>query len=434
MIMKKALLSLAVPALLLFAGKASAQSLQSSFFLDNYTYSYQLSPAALPDCLDGFFGFAIDNINLGANSNLGLGSVLFPVTIDGKQTLVTGLHSAVDADTFLNKLDDDNVIDLNAAVNVLSFGTRKDNKFYTFELNVRSDVSTDIPKDIFSLLKLGGTRDDRYVIKNTALNTTNYVELVGGYSNQLDNNWRLGGRVHLIAGIADASITVPEAIADVSGDLAIDASGTINLHAGKLKLPTTPDGYVDLDKDIKLNQLGIGGFGAAADFGAAYRSDKWMVDLSVLDLGAIYWSQGNVAEANYSGTVSIDDFDPATLFKVTDTADSKMLGLSPRINAGARYRIFPALSAGVLGTVRAGRYSWYETRAGLTYTPGSFFSIAATGGVNSYGPCFGAALNLNVACFNLYLGTDSIMTSFSPQLIPINKMHTRLTAGLVVSL
>lgn len=434
--MKKAfLLAIAVPAMFLFASGASAQSLQSSYFLDNYTYSYQLNPAALVEDSHGFFGVGIGNVHVGANSNLGLSSFLFPMTIDGEKKLVTGLHPDLDADVFLGGLDEENVIDLNIGLNLLSFGRVKNDSFFNFELNLKSEFSTDIPKDAFELLKLGATQNDNYVLKDISFNTTNYLEAVLGYSNKLNANWRLGGRLHLIAGIADASLTVPEADVNVKGNFAIDGAGSVNVYAGKVQFPSTPDGYVDWDNiDIEAQDLGLAGYGAALDFGTEYHSSDFTFSASVLDLGGIFWRGGTVAECSYSGEVDPDALDSATLFKIVDNADDKFIGLGPRINVGARMNILPILSAGLMGTVRTGRYGWSEARAGLTLTPGKFLSLAATGGVNTYGPCFGAALNLKLAFLNLYLGTDSVVTSFTPQLIPVNKLHTRVSGGLVIAL
>lgn len=434
--MKKALLlAIAVPAMFLFAAGASAQSLQSSYFLDNYTYSYQLNPAATVEDSHGFIGLGIGNVHVGANSNLGLSSFLFPMTIDGQKKLVTGLHPDLDADVFLGGLDEENVIDLNLGLNLLSFGRVKNDSFFTFEVNLKSELSTNIPKDAFELLKLGGTRDDNYLLKDISINTTNYLEAVAGYSNKLNANWRLGGRLHLIAGIADAAVLVPEADVNVKGNIAVDGAGSVNVYAGKVQLPSTPDGYVDLDNiEIDPKDFGLAGYGAAVDFGAEYHSSSFTFSASVLDLGGIFWQNGTVAEANYCGEVDSDALDTAALLKIVDKADDKFIGLGPRINAGARMEILPILSAGLMGTVRTGRYGWSEARAGLTLTPGRYLSLAATGGVNTYGPCFGAALNLKLAFLNLYLGTDSVVTSFTPQLIPVNKLHTRVSGGLVIVL
>ena len=434
--MKKAfLLAMAVPAMLLFAAGASAQSLQSSYFLDNYTYSYQLNPAAQAGENHGFFALGVGNVHVGANSNLGLSSFLFPMTIDGEKKLVTGLHPDLDADVFLGGLDEKNVIDLNVGLNVLSFGHVKNDSFFTFELNLKSEVGTNIPKDVFELLKLGGTRDENYLVQDLSLNTTNYLEAVFGYSNKLNANWRLGGRLHLIAGIADAAVNVPRAAVNVKDDFAIDAAGSVNVYAGKVQLPSTPDGYVDLDNiEINPKDFGLAGYGAALDFGAEYHSSLLTLSASVLDLGGVFWQNGTIAEAKYSGVVDSDALDSASLLKIVDKADNKFLDLGPRINVGARVNILPILSAGLMGTVRSGRYGWSEARAGVTLTPGKFFSLAATGGVNTYGPCFGAALNLKLAFLKLYLGTDSVVTSFTPQLIPVNKLHTRVSAGLVIAL
>ena len=434
--MKKLLLSaIAVPAMLLFAAGASAQSLQSSYFLDHYTYSYQLNPAAFDEDSNGFFALGIGNIHVGANSNLGLSSFLFPMTIDGQKKLVTGLHPYLEPDVFLDGLDDENNIDIDASLNILSFGRAKNGSLFTFEVNLKSEFNTSIPKDAFALLKLGGTRDDRYLIKDIAFNTTNYLEAVAGYSNKLNDHWRLGGRLHFIAGVADASVNVPEADVDVAGDFSIDGAGTVNVYAGKYQLPSTADGYVDIENiSIDPKELGLGGFGGALDFGVEYHSSSMTLSASALDLGGIYWKGGMVAEGRYSGVVGSDELDPSAFLKIVDKADDKFIGLGPRFNVGARYDIFPILSAGVMGTVRTGRYGWSEARAGLTFTPGKVLSLTATGGVNTYGPCFGAALNLKLAFLNLYFGTDSVVTSFSPQLIPVNKLHTRVSTGLVIKL
>ena len=77
----------------------SAQTLNSSYFMEKMTKRNQLNPALKTP--NGYVSFpALGNFYLGVNSNLGLGTFLYP---RGNE-LVTFLHPSVPADDFLGKL------------------------------------------------------------------------------------------------------------------------------------------------------------------------------------------------------------------------------------------------------------------------------------------------------------------------------------------
>ncbi|MDE6396928.1 MAG: hypothetical protein K2K84_06635, partial [Muribaculaceae bacterium] len=60
---------------------ATAQNTNSGYFLDGYTYRYQLNPAFGGD--KGFVSMpALGNLNVGVNGNLHLNSVLY--NLDGR--------------------------------------------------------------------------------------------------------------------------------------------------------------------------------------------------------------------------------------------------------------------------------------------------------------------------------------------------------------
>ena len=111
------LLSVAV----VFSASAQ-QSLRTAYFLDGYTYNYKLNPAFAPE--RPFFAFpTLGNIGVGAETNLGLSTFLYP-TSDGK--LTTFLSSTVDDDKFLNQLKDRNKLNVSVNESLLALGFRTD--------------------------------------------------------------------------------------------------------------------------------------------------------------------------------------------------------------------------------------------------------------------------------------------------------------------
>lgn len=389
--------------MLVISAATSAQTFRTGFFLDDYVYSYQLNPASRPDDTKGFIGLGAGNVNVGANSNLGLSSLLFPV--DGGKRLVTGLNEAVSADTFLGGLKDINKLDTYAGVNVLSFGFARDDAFYSFELNARADVRMKVPESVFTLLKSGGELTDA-VFDGLSEDAVGFVELAGGYSRSVNDFLRVGGRVKILVGAVNARV---------------DGSAAGYLY------PYAEDGQI---------KMAPCGFGLSVDMGVEWRLpslEKMVLSASVQDLGGMYWKRGARVSVSDIEDIEPESFDSGSLLLFEDGVAPRSVGTGPLFNAGVRYQVIKMLSVGMLASARMGRFSWAEARLGTTFTPGKVFSLAASAGVNSYGPCIGAAASLKVPGFNLYLGTDSIITAFTPEMVPVNKLHTRLTAGLAIA-
>lgn len=436
--MKNSIFTAAIAAVaLLSATGLHAQSFQTAYFLDNYTYSYQLSPASMPTYNKGFFGIGIDNISVSANSNLGLSSIFFPVTVEGKTHLVTGLNDQVSADQFLGGLKEKNGAVVGASVNVLSFGFRgKKDSFHTFEINARVNAAAAVPKSFISLMKLGCTVPGTYTGRNLSLNTTDYIEIVSGHSYKLNDNIRLGGKVKLLAGVADACVKIDsfEATANETIDIHAEGSGSVHVLAQEIKADET--GSIDLDFDVVKPRPG--GYGAALDFGVEMKFpgvEGLSMTAAIMDLGGLVWLNGTTVHAGLSGKVGEDmqNIEPYEILKVDQVGANKFKMLSPTVNAGVKYDVAKMLSVGALATARLGRYPTYEARIGASFNPGRVLSIAASAGVNNFGAGFGAALSLNVPGFNLFIGTDSIITQFTPEYIPVNRINTRLNLGLAIA-
>lgn len=417
----------------------NAQSFKTGYFLDNYLFSYEINPAARPADTRGFVGIGIDNICVGANGNVGLDSFLFPVTVDGKKALVTGLNENVDADTFLGGLKDNNRICTDVSLNLLGFGFSGERYFCTVELNVRANVMASVPKDVFTILKTAGDRDGTYSINGVELGTTDYLELVTGYSYRISDRVSVGGRVKFLAGAADGYMCFDSINATSGTDLEYNTSGSLDLYA--LGQTMTPDenGNFNPDFDVDPRNLRPGGYGFAFDLGveASFMEENRLeLSASILDLGGIFWRRGCHAISDCSGRIGAEtegqDSFPG-LFRVETSDASDFIGIGTKANLGVKYRFSDMFSAGVLASSGIGRYSVTEARIGASFSPWSCLSLAASGGVNNYGTSIGCGLSFRVPGISLFVGTDSVITSFTPEFIPIRKLNTRVNAGLAIA-
>lgn len=435
--MKKILFA-AVSAIALFIPAGlGAQSLQTGYFLDNFVYSYQFNPASIPDNTKGFVGVGIDNITIGANSNIGLSSVLFPVTVDGQKKLVTGLNSAVSPSQFLDGLKNDIRIGTDLTENILTLGFVRERSMLTVELNVRETSSASVPKDLVSILKVGTSEPGIYSINNVSANLTSFVELAVGYSYKLTDYLSVGGRLKLLAGAADAQAQISTLNADVKDEIRISGAGSLQASYLNQTVPVSADGCIQFDDITDIAHPAPGGYGAALDMGAELRLpglEGLTLSASIMDLGGIIWNKTAKASADFDQTVGEDESLPVEeLFHVESRDGKQFAGIGPRINLGARYQVVEMFSVGALASVRPGRFSMSEARLGATFTPGKVFSMAASAGLNTNGASIGCAMSLKVPGINFFIGTDSILTNFTPEFIPIDKLNTRLTLGLAIA-
>lgn len=410
-------LTIAVAAML-SAVSAFGQN-NTTYFLDNYVYSYKLNPAAKPADAGFFGGIGFGGLNIGLNSNTGVSNFFFPV--DGK--LVTGLNEAVSADEFLSGLKDPISTGFGIDKNILSLGFVSKNKFVTtFDISSRTMVDAQVPKGLFELLKKGSDRNDNYEFGDVALGGSSYLEAALGFSFPI-GPVRAGIRVKGLAGLADVKADIVKASAGrESEEVHIDASGNIRMA------PNLPD------DDFKAKELLTpSGIGAAIDLGMSLNTKLLQVDFAILDLGGIKWKYDYMNSFTYSGVIGDDTEAEDILDDIigSEGSHSELSKLNATLSAGARVFILPKLSAGLHATLNK---QAQDIRAGVTFTPGRVFSLAATGGMTSFGPCFGAGFNLLLPGVSLYAAIDDIVTEFTPQFIPVNAVHTKLSAGLVIAI
>ncbi len=424
---------------------ASAQSFRSGYFLDNYTYGYRINPAQVNE--KGFLGIAIGNIDLQNYSNIGVGSLLF----NRDNAIVTGLNKKVTAEEFLGKLNKNNFISLDESINILSLGISNGERMHTVELNARVMNTENLPYSLFSFAKKGGT--GTFDIGGLYADLSVLADLSYGYSMYIMDNLSVGGRIHLLAGLANVNLNANNSQIVLADDK-IAVNPNIDVKASGLpKIPVTAEGSIDTG-NIGINtSKPIGGFGASIDLGVEYKTDFGLDAMfSITDLGMISWDNAFALNANAAfeytggsfgfegGTLKTDLADIMDVSKIVNFKagqGTRAMSMMPfNIQAGARYFMpfYDKLSVGALMTYHnAKNASWFDARLGATITPAKLIGFTANIGYGSFGATWGAALDLHLGPINLTAGLDSFigkMGKLSNVPVPLGKFMENAHIGL----
>ncbi len=74
--------------------------------------------------------------------------------------MVTFLHNSVDGAGFLNKMRDNNHLNMDVNLSLLSTGFYTKVGYFTFDISAKSYVGGAIPKDFFRFAKMGMTNEN----------------------------------------------------------------------------------------------------------------------------------------------------------------------------------------------------------------------------------------------------------------------------------
>ena len=442
-------------AAMLCAASASAQTSASGYFLEDYTYRFQLNPAfgnsrnfvAMP---------GLGNLNVGITGSLNLKDVIY--NVNGKTT--TFLNPGVNAQEFLSNIGDKNRLQVNLHEQVLAGGFSAFGGYNTVSIAVRADVGVSLPYSIFSLLK-EGVQNRTYDISDINAKATAWAEMAFGHSRDITDEWRVGGTFKFLFGagrvdadLREANLTLGVDSWTISSDADIHASMK-GLTYKKTINDNTNHTYVN---GVDIDGAGIGGYGAAFDFGAVYRPKTlpdWTFSLALLDLGFINWSNDMLASTDGRQTVNTDGYvfnpdedaenyfdnewqrlqdDVSAIYELNDKGDqgSRSTMLAATINAGAEYTfpLYRKLSFGLLNTTRInGAFTTTDFRLSANVAPVNCFnaSVNMCCGTNSFG--FGWLMNLHVTGFNFYLGMDRTIGKLSKQGVPLSS-NAQLNLGM----
>lgn len=371
---------------------AGAQALKGSYFLDNSMNRHEMNPAFTPRA-NYFKLVGIGNLGVGAVTNLDVPTFFYPQ--NGQ--LLTFLHKDVSVDQFAQALPQHPHLDVDASTTLLSFGFfTKQKSYWTFDLDVRTMMDVDLPRDLFMLLKKGtGTTGESFNIGNVNAYASGAVRASLGYSRDIIKGLRAGIKARFIAPVAYAGLNLENVKLTTGADkwnIATEGYAHAAMRGLDLSIPqgeTMPSMGFDMNRMIADGVLA--GWGYSFDLGVEYKLELdgifngFAVSASVTDLGQIFYSQDAVHSFSSKGSVDWVGFqdiamDNTDFEAAIDDFASKAEGLlnlkEEKTEGGLTRSAMPRVYAGIevpflwktmsLGFLYSGRFSHSYARHELT--------------------------------------------------------------------
>lgn len=435
-------------ALMLSATGAYAQYTNSGYFTEGYTYRHQLNPAfgneknyiSIP---------AIGNMNMGIVGNMNLQDFIY--NIDGKTT--TFLHPDVSASEFMGNIEDENELNFDTRIQILSVGFKGFGGYNTIGVSMRGSLYGMMPKALFQFAKEGIT-NKTYDISDFGLHTNAYAELALGHSRQINEKLRVGANLKFLFGLANIDAEFNKAklrLGEDHWDATVNAEIQASVKGLEYETETSDFSGKPYVNGMDVDGFGLNGFGMAVDLGAEYKlNDTWRFSAALLDFGFISWSNNMVATTNGDKNVTTDkykfDFDEnadpdfedqidnlgdelMSLYELDNEGDkggrTKMLGAT--INLGAEYTLpaYNKLKFGLMNTTRfQGTNTWTEFRLSANVAPVKIFSAGANIAAGTYGMGFGWILSFHPKGFNLFAAMDHTLGKVSKEFVPLTSKGT----------
>ena len=357
---------------------ANAQFLRTSYFMEGTHYRQQLNPALTPT--KGYFnlpGIGAVNATVGSTS-LGYQDII-DIIDDGDD-----FYTKPD---FMNRLKDNNKLNVNFSTEILSAGWYKGKNFWSFNIGLRTDIGANLTKNMFTFLNEMETveenwRNSNYDISGQQLNINAYTEIGLGLSRQINSRLTVGARVKALLGIgnmelklnrvamsanlpsdqqinqwssesywnsmtpsqaAQAAQELKDKFNNYHANLTVGAELKSSFKGLELQEEEGKDYVTDFDFDS--GKLGIAGYGFGIDLGASYKIlDNLTVSASVLDLGFISWSKSStkIASANpdpidIKGSTyanMVDPNNPNTVMNAVNQLQNDAQGYMDRVTNG----------------------------------------------------------------------------------------------------
>jgi hypothetical protein len=437
-----------------------AQMTNTLYFMDRIPQYNLMNPAFQPKC-NAFVGLTGVYLNVG--SPFSLNDVLtYNASLD---SLITIFHpkAAADAkDNFIKSLSDVESAYVNSEVNLLSFGFRVSDWYFTFGATNKQTASFNIPKSYLQLGVKGFEANTTYELGNLGVNVTDYVEFALGASKKISPELTLGAKGKFLYGIADFSVgdnTLnyrTSVVKDSTYSTTINANLTYNGYFPFAKMPDSimkqsPKLY-STDSIIN-NLLAFNSTGFAIDFGAKYTGiEKLSLSASILDLGFIRWNNevyNTTMKGSYTFTgLEIDLLSDSTTDygkKITDTLNnaftysqsnkSYTTWLPTKVIFGIEYFPEEYFSVGLMSLSQFNRSKFYQQFVlSANVRPLQMIMLSGSYSVLNNGfSSFGAGLTFRLSALQFYFVADNIPFKFGKSFIPykMNSFNCRLGLNLV---
>ena len=423
---------------------ATAQNTTSGYFVDDYTYRFQMNPAY--ENSKNFIAIpALGNMNVSMRGSLQVRDVIY--SVNGQTT--TFLNPLVSVDEVMKNIGENNRLGADIKIPILAAGFKAWGGYNTITLSARASVGLKVPGSLFSFLK-EGVANQSYDLSGTRAFGTAYGEIALGDSRKINNKLRVGGALKFLIGAGDMSANFKTANLNLDqNDWQVTSEAEINSSMKGLTYKTTINDrtgheYVD---GMDYDSFGLNGFGMAIDLGATYNlTCDWELSMALLDLGFISWNNNQLAttygEKRFNTdryVFSADDDSPnsfenqwdnmrddiSAIYELEDAGNvggrTTMLGAT--LNIGAKYTLptYRKLNFGVLNTTRIqGAFSWTDFRFSANIAPVKWLDGGINMAAGSFGVGFGWIVNFHPSGFNFFVGMDHTMGKATKQMVPLS--------------
>jgi hypothetical protein len=438
------------------AGVVQAQEFSSAYFLDGVTSRHEQNPAFGND--QNYFSFpALGSLNLKLQGNFGVQDILFKNPQSGyyNRTFMHPDVSVSDALSGFNK--GANKITEDVAITFLSMGFQGLGGYNTIELKTKSVGGVSVPYELFEFAN--DLKNKNYEFDDIRAKVSLYTELAFGHSHQVSEKLRVGAKVKLLFGHANADLTIEDMTANLVGNQWVlsskKAEANVNMKGitfkNKVSDYKTTGTYEHVDLgETDVDNVGVSGFGLGLDIGAQYEIIQGLkVSAAVKDIGFISWSNNHLLKQR-SSTFNFNGFHDVAIksddTKPGETLDDKMDGYADQLSdfmslsnegdtggkttslaatvcLGGEYTLpmYEPLTAGLLFQQRInGPFSWTEGRISANWKPLSWLNGGLNFGVNTFGTSAGWIVNFHPNGFNFFVGMDHIFGKMTKEMVPLS--------------
>jgi Family of unknown function (DUF5723) len=429
-----------------------SQQVNTLYFLENYPLRNTLNPAFQP-VNDVYISLPIigqTQMSFGlVNSQLGLNNMLYANKFGDP---VSFLASQAGQQGFLTAVGTSPTMLLDLQTNILGFGYRTKNQFWSFGITEKINGGLRLPGSMLDLLfnGVGESLHKSFDMTGFKFDLTAYTEFSVGCATDVNEYWSFGWRFKYLYGNANISLDNRNTNLDLSYDhstLNVDAniySATpmpILINPFSSNSLVIPSGYSASDFIMPT------GHGAAVDFGFDFwPTEDISLSGSVTDLGFLYWTKNaqstsvKMNNLTYNGVVNangIDTTDFMFMKRLTQTSalsDSIMAQYnskhsstnlskayltqtSAKLNLGAEYKFLGnSFSIGTLSrTYFSSTILAEEITASLNIRPEDWINLSTSYSFfNGRWSNMGVALALQGGPINFFIASDYVPLSYLP--------------------
>ncbi|HBX52622.1 MAG: hypothetical protein A2W98_14625 [Bacteroidetes bacterium GWF2_33_38] len=312
------------------------------YFLNQTPQSTLLNPAFKSECkwylggvpaqITPVFGQVFSPISFNFNNtSFGLNDFIHPGTGEYKDSLV------IDMVQFVNSLHNYNYLTFDFQYELLSFGVKVKDYFFTFHATERVDFKFGYTRDLFQIPLWGNGHPaniGRTANMSFALDFTHYREYAVGVSKEINNKLTVGGRAKLLMGMTNIDTKANDNtwLTDANTfDYIIENQTEVNAS-----LPFVNYLYTDSNTSGNIDSIEFDDFdpaayllmgknkGASLDLGATYKyTDRLTFSLSLVDLGFIRW-KNNTFNFTNTGDIGFNGVDISQQLSVGYTEEGSL--------------------------------------------------------------------------------------------------------------